>query len=75
MCFLNSLSQRPTREYGSVKRGWERYPINEFNSQTSPNIHPTVVSPLKLLQLSTISKLKCLPATSAVKRIRMNATV
>ena len=44
-------------------------PITEFNSHTSPNIHPTVVSPLKLRQLSTISRLNFFPATSAVNRI------
>lgn len=56
--------------------GWRtKYPIKEVNNQTKPSIHPTVVSPLRLLQLSTISKLKCLPATSAVKRMRPNATV
>lgn len=50
-------------------------PIKLFNNQTNPSIHPTVVSPLKLLQLKTKSKLKLLPATSAVKRISSVATV
>lgn len=44
-------------------------PMKLFSIQTNPNIQPTVVSPLKLLQLSTISKEKALPATSAVKSI------
>ena len=50
------------------------HPIKLFNSQTNPNIHPTVVSPLKLLQLNTRSKEKCFPATSAVNRIKAVAT-
>lgn len=43
--------------------------MTEFNNQTSPNIHPTVVSPLKLLQFNTKSKLNFFPATSAVNSI------
>jgi hypothetical protein len=50
------------------------YPIKLFSIQTNPNIHPTVVSPLKLLQLKTISILKCFPATSAENNISTVAT-
>lgn len=50
------------------------YPMNELSSQTNPNIHPTVVSPLRLLQLNTISNENLLPATRAVKRISVVAT-
>lgn len=58
-----------------IKKRIDITPIKEFNSQTSPNIHPTVVSPLRLRQLSTRSKLKCFPATSAVKSINAVAAV
>lgn len=51
-------------------KGREAYPNKEFNNHTKPNIQPTVVSPLKLRQLSTRSMLKLLPATSTVNRIR-----
>jgi hypothetical protein len=56
-------------EDGEEGRKRKAYAVNEFSNQTSPSIHPTVVSPLKLRQLSTKSKLKCLPATSAVNNI------
>lgn len=56
-------------EGGEEGRKRKAYPINEFSNQTTPSIHPTVVSPLKPRQLSTKSKLKCLPATSAVNNI------
>jgi hypothetical protein len=46
-------------------------PIKLFNNQTNPNIHPTVVSPLKLLHSSTKSKVNLLPATSVVNRIKI----
>jgi hypothetical protein len=64
------------REMGTEiwRRGSAIYPIKLFNSQTTPNIHPTVVSPRRLLQLSTKSREKRLPATSAVNRIRAVAT-
>lgn len=45
-----------------------------FRSHTTPSIHPTVVSPRKVRQLSTMSSEKCRPATSAVKRIKPVAT-
>ncbi|KAF4634251.1 hypothetical protein G7Y89_g3856 [Cudoniella acicularis] len=57
---------------GEDERGTN--PIKLFNIHTNPNIHPTVVSPLKLRQLNTKSKLKCLPATSAENKMSMVAT-
>jgi len=53
-------------------RAWT-YHIKLFSIHTSPSIHPTVTSPRKLRQLSRRSKLTSLPATRAVKRMRMAA--
>jgi hypothetical protein len=44
-------------------------PIKLSPIQQTPNIHPTVVSPLRLFHPSTSSALKGRPATSAAKRI------
>lgn len=68
------IDQERPRKDREQRRKEEAYPNKEFKSHTSPSIHPTVVSPLRLRQLSTRSKLKCFPATSAVNRISAVAT-
>lgn len=49
------------------------YPMELLSSQTKLSVHPTVVSPRRLRQLSIRSKEKAVPATSAVNRMRMVA--
>jgi len=44
-----------------------------FSTQTRPRVHPIVVSPRRLCQPNKRSVLTSLPATSAVKTIRMPA--
>ena len=60
---------RYARERQDIKGLFSIYPRKESSIQTRPSIHPTVVSPRKLRQLSTKSKLKCAPATRAVNRM------
>ena len=45
------------------------YPTKLSSIQTNPSVHPTVVSPRKLRQLSTKSSENGLPATSTVNNI------
>jgi hypothetical protein len=57
------------------KKEERAYPIKELSSHTSPSIHPTVVSPLKLRHDSTISNENFFPATKAVNRIKAVAAM
>lgn len=54
----------------TILKATRTYPRKLSNNQHSPSVHPTVVSPLKVRQLSTISALNSFPATSVVNRIR-----
>lgn len=72
--------ERGVREGGRGKeKGGEEtegtYPKTLLSTQQSASVHPTAVSPRRLRQLRTRSGEKCLPAASAVKRIRDVATV
>jgi hypothetical protein len=49
------------------------YAKSETNNQTTPNIHPTVLSPLTVLQSKTRAKLNFWPATTVVNRMRILA--
>lgn len=77
VAFLDSGKERErgTRGPGITGRGRignreiPTYTMKLSAIQQMPNIHPTVVSPLRLFHPSTISVVKGRPATSAAKRI------
>lgn len=52
---------------------YEAHQVRLFNTQTSPNVQPTVVSPRRLRQLNNKSTLTSLPATRAVNIMRIAA--
>ena len=58
---------------GCEVEDWVAYSTKLSSIQQSPRVHPTVVSPLRLRQLRTRSRLNCLPATRVVKSIIANA--
>lgn len=57
-------------ERGKAKLEIQTYPKPPTKIQHNPKVHPTVVSPRKLRQLSTRSAENGFPAASAAKRIR-----
>jgi len=59
----------------AMRRRMKTTHIRLLSIQTSPSVHPTVVSPLRLRQLSNRSRLTSFPATSAVKMMRIEAQI
>ena len=59
---------RGRRGEGEGERG--SYMTSPHRSHTTPNVHPTVVSPRTARQLKISETLNGVPATSAVKRIK-----